>query len=161
MAAGKTPGGTALRAGAVPFAKVFGAGGIFQQNWPSATYTSLQLTYDWFGNINDLFTSLLGRTADAGLQNRFVDNLQVCGGDFNVYKVYMVAGLDFVLRPNWNSYNAQDQVGILLDVVDMHDYRGREPRCIAYDFQDAWKQTMPDYLAWQMDRIRDTFDVCQ
>ncbi|CAN9135252.1 unnamed protein product [Alternaria alternata] len=28
---------------------------------------------------------------------------------------------------------------------------------ITYDFQDAWEQIMPDYLAWQVDRIRDTF----
>jgi len=182
MAAGQTPGGTALRAGAVPFAQVFGANGIFQQNWPSATYTSLQFTHNWVGNINDFFTGLLGRTADAGLGNRFIENLQVCDRDFNVYKEYMVAGLDFVSRSNWNGYNAQDRVGILLDIVDMHNYRGESvvvtafsstfnniatmfgdltryaaTQGITYDFQDAWEQIMPDYLAWQVDRIRGTF----
>lgn len=182
MAAGQTPGGTALRAGAVPFAQVFGAGGIFQQNWPSATYTSLQFAHNWVGNINDFFTGLLGRTADAGLQNRFIENLQVCNRDFNVYKEYMVAELDFMSRSNWNGYNAQDWVGILLEIVDMHNYRGESlvmtafsstfnnvatmfgdltryaaTQGITYDFQDAWEQIMPDYLAWQVDRIRDTF----
>jgi hypothetical protein len=182
MAAGKLPGGAALRAGAVPFDKVFGVGGIFQQNWPTAAYTSLQFTHDWAGNINDFFTGLLGRTADAGLQNRFIENLQVCDRDFNVYKEYMVAGLDFVSRSNWNGYNAKDRVGILLDIVDMHNYRGEKlvvtsfsstfkniatlfgdltryaaTQGVTYDFKDAWEQIMPVYLEWQVNRIRGTF----
>ncbi|RYP37882.1 hypothetical protein DL767_002754 [Monosporascus sp. MG133] len=184
MAAGQTPTGTALRAGAVPFAQVFGPNGIFQQNWPTVTYPSLAFTHSWSGNINDFFTGLLGRTADAGLSNRFIENLQVCDRDFNVYKEFMVAGRDFISRNMWNNYNAQDRVGILLDVADMHGYRSKSEvvqafsktfqhiatmfgdltryaatQGVNYDFRDAWEQIMPDYLNWQVQTVRDTFEM--
>ncbi|KAJ1323422.1 chitinase [Microdochium nivale] len=184
MAAGKTATGAALRAGAVPFAQVFGPNGIFQENWPSANYPTLAFTHDWQGNINDFFTGLLGRTADLGLNNRFTDNLQVCDRDFNVYKEYMVAGSDFISRALWNKYSRQERVGILLDVVDMHSYRSQAEvvlafsktyanigtmfadltryaatKGITYDFQDAWQQIMPDYLNWQITKVRNTFST--
>ncbi|RYP77183.1 hypothetical protein DL770_007103 [Monosporascus sp. CRB-9-2] len=184
MAAGQTPTGTALRAGAVPFAQVFGPNGISPQNWPTVNYPSLAFTHSWSGNINDFFTGLLGRTADAGLSNRFIENLQVCDRDFNVYKEFMVAGRDFISRNMWNNYNAQERVGILLDVADMHGYRSKSEvvqafsktfqhiatmfgdltryaatQGVNYDFRDAWEQIMPDYLNWQVQTVRDTFEV--
>lgn len=174
--------GAALRAGAVPFAQVFGANGIFQQNWPRTDFPTLVDTHNWQGNINDYFTGLLGRTADAGLANSFIDNLQVCDRDFNVYKEYMVAGKAFISQALWSQYNPQEQAGILLDVVDMHSYRSQAEvvrafsktyanigtmfgdltryaatQGITYDFKDAWEQIMPDYLEWQLTQVRETF----
>lgn len=182
MAAGETPSGKALRAGAVPFNQVFGSAGIFQDNWPSSTFTSLSFTHSWVGNINDFFTGLLGRTTDQGLTNRFIENLQVADRDFNVYKEFVVAGKDFVSQNLWSQYNPQERVGILLDVVDMHGYRGTSDvvasyastfknmatlfgdlakyatsKGITYDFKDAWEQIMPDYLNYQVDVARQTF----
>lgn len=184
MAAGKTHLGNVLRQGAVPFNQVFGANGLFQQDWPSANFPTLAFTHNWDGNINDYFTGLLGRTTDAGLSNRFVDNLQVCDRDFNVYKEYMVAGIDFMSRNLWDKYNPQEKVGILLDVVDMHAYRAQQAviasfsstygnigtmfddltrfaasQGLTYDFRDAWEQIMPDYLNWQVQQMRETFET--
>ncbi|KAL4749490.1 glycoside hydrolase superfamily [Aspergillus terricola var. indicus] len=107
MAAGRTPSGTMLRSGAVPFAQVFDNNGIFQKSWPTATYPALTFTQNWVGNIYDFFTGLLGRASDTGLSNRFIESLQVCDRNFK------------------NNYNPQERVGILLDVVDMHSYRSR------------------------------------
>ncbi|KAL4812079.1 hypothetical protein BDW67DRAFT_194002 [Aspergillus spinulosporus] len=154
MAAGQTPSGTMLRSGAVPFAQVFGNNGIFQQNWPTA------------GNINDLFTGLLGRTSDPGLSNRFIENLQVCDRDFNVYKEYMVKGggpylADHVeqLQParaggGGVQFDVQNIATMFNDLTRYAATQG-----ITYDFEDAWKQIMPDYLNWQVERVRDIFDA--
>jgi hypothetical protein len=182
MAAGVTPLGNALKAGAVPFQQVFGANGIFQQNWPTSTFTTEAFTHTWQGNINDFFTGILGRTSDAGLNNRFLENLQVCDRDFNVYKEYMVKGADFISNNLWSGHSRTERVGILLDVVDMHSYRSvaevvksyassfehiaimfddlkrfAATQGINYDFRSAWEQIMPDYLDWQINRIRLTF----
>ncbi|KAL4904228.1 hypothetical protein BDW74DRAFT_185842 [Aspergillus multicolor] len=184
MAAGETPNHVALTEGAVPFTQVFGPHGIFQHNWPTTTYTSLSFTHNWAGNINDYFTGLLGRTSDSGLSNRFIENLQVCDRDFNVYKEYMVKGWDFISRNMWDNYNPQERVGILLDVVDMHNYR-REDRVVDafhstfdniaklfgdlttyaatqgvnYDFEKSWREIMPAYLNWQVAKVRQTFET--
>ncbi|RDW84001.1 glycoside hydrolase family 18 protein [Aspergillus mulundensis] len=184
MASGETPSHTPLTEGAVPFAQVFGPNGIFQHNWPTTTYTSLSFTHNWAGNINDYFTGLLGRTSDSGLSNRFIDNLQVCDRDFNVYKEYMVKGWDFISRNMWDNYNPQERIGILLDVVDMHNYRREDDvvkafhstfdniaklfgdlttyaatQGVNYDFEKSWREIMPAYLNWQVDKVRQTFET--
>jgi chitinase len=183
MAEGKTASGTALRAGAVPFTQMFGANGIFQHDWPSANFPTLVFTRNWAGNINDFFTGLLGRTTDSGAANRFIDNLQVCDQDFNVYKEFMAAGKGFISDNTWGLYNHQEKVGILLDVVDMHNYRSQAEvvkafsttfqnigtmfgdltryaatQGVNYNFKDAWEQIMPDYLNWQVKKMREVFD---
>jgi hypothetical protein len=137
----------------------------------------------WSGNIADAFTGLLGRTTDAGLNNANYDNLQVCDADFNRYKEFIVAGVDFIGLTNWNGYsNHRDRLGILSDVIDTFAYRsdagvvasyqktysaigtlwgdfGRYAvtKGVTYDYASAWKQIVPAALNSQVTATQALF----
>jgi len=138
----------------------------------------------WSGNIADAFTGLLGRTTDAGLNNGNIVNLQVCDADFNRYKEFIVAGVDFIGQNNWKGYNHLDRQGILSDVIDTFSYRssadvvssyqktyaalaqlwgdfGRYAgtKGVNYDVAGAWKQIIPDGLTQQVTASRTLFST--
>ncbi|KAJ0329387.1 hypothetical protein COL5a_003943 [Colletotrichum fioriniae] len=183
MMDGNTPKGVALTAGKAPFAGVFDLNGLFQDTWPSKTYTTLTVVRDWAGNINDAFTGLLGRTADAGLNNANIVNLQVCDADFNRYKEFIVAGSDFMSQATWKNYSPTGRIAILSDVIDTFAYRSESSvitsyqktyaslatlwgdfgryalsKGVSYDFASAWKQIVPANLESQVSSARTLFE---
>ncbi|KAM5465149.1 putative chitinase [Microsporum ferrugineum] len=180
MVEGVTAAGNTIRAGAAPH-RVFDSNGIFQQNWP-AGFPNLQIAKTWAGNINDAFTGILGRTSDAGLNNAYIANLQVCDADFNAYKDYVVAGSKFVSDQIWDISSETDKVGILTDFVDSFSYRSDSAVVasyntaykglialwddfgkvcsasnIHYDWVDAFKQATQDNLKWQVAKAKTHF----
>ncbi|KAH8649259.1 chitinase [Xylariales sp. PMI_506] len=185
MAKGSTPSGTALTAGTAQFTGVFDDTGIFNNIWPSVNFPSLVTVRGWSGTIADAFTGLLGRTTDAGLNHANYDNLQVCDADFNRYKEFIVAGVDFIGLNNWNGYtNHRDRLGILSDVVDTFAYRASSTvvtsyhttyaaigtlwgdfsryaatQGITYDYASAWRQIVPDALNSQVSATRTLFNA--
>jgi chitinase len=144
----------------------------------------LTTVHGWAGNIADAFTGLLGRTTDQGQNNANLVNLQVCDADFNRYKEFIVAGVDFIGRNNWNGYNHLDRQGILADVIDTFSYRSdasvvasyqstyaaiaqlwgdftryAATQGVNYDFAAAWKQIIPDGLTQQVTAARTLFST--
>ncbi|KAG7049801.1 glycoside hydrolase family 18 protein [Colletotrichum scovillei] len=183
MMDGNTPKGVALTAGKAPFTGVFDLNGLFQDIWPSKTYTTLKVVQDWAGNINDAFTGLLGRTSDAGLNNANIVNLQVCDADFNRYKEFIVAGSDFMSQATWKNYSPTGRIAILSDVIDTFAYRSESSvitsyqktyaslatlwgdfgryalsKGVSYDFASAWKQIVPANLESQVSSARTLFE---
>ncbi|GAB0139142.1 hypothetical protein EsDP_00007355 [Epichloe bromicola] len=67
---------------------------------------------------------VLGRTSDAGANNAFAVNLQVCDADFNLYKGHNVAGVNLVSDTMWKSCTDLEQVGVLTDIADTLKFRG-------------------------------------
>ncbi|OHE94512.1 glycosylhydrolase family 18-9, partial [Colletotrichum orchidophilum] len=183
MMDGNTPKGVALIAGKAPFTGVFDLNGLFQDIWPSKTYTSLVVVRDWAGNINDAFTGLLGRTSDQGLNNANIVNLQVCDADFNRYKEFIVAGSDFMSQATWKNFNPTGRIAILSDVIDTFAYRSETSvvssyqktysalstlwgdfgryalsKGVSYDFASAWKEVVPANLESQVSSARTLFE---
>ncbi|KZZ87786.1 Glycoside hydrolase, subgroup, catalytic core [Moelleriella libera RCEF 2490] len=183
MIDGVTAKGNALKAGAIPFS-VFDNNGLFQSNWPQGFSPSLSIIKSWSGTIADAFTGLLGRTSDAGLDNAYISNLQVCDEDFNAYKATIVAGVDFISQKLWDTVTDQEErVGMLTDIVDTFEYR-EFPKVIAsyksvydnmvilwgdfaklytqstganYDFAGAYKEAVRDNLEYQVEYAQETF----
>ncbi|KAK7698334.1 hypothetical protein SLS64_012582 [Diaporthe eres] len=135
MLKGTLPDGTKLKAGAVAFQGVFDDNGLFQNNWASPP--SLAVARNWVGNIQDIFFGILGRTSDAGVNNQYIANLQVCDADFNRYKEYIVAGSEWMSNAEWTQYDALDRIGILTDVIDSFGYRSEGPVVTSYSTSNA------------------------
>ncbi|ROV91006.1 hypothetical protein VSDG_07707 [Cytospora chrysosperma] len=181
MGKGLAPDGTTLTAGAVPWAGVFDDTGLFQNYWPSTTYTSLSnLVGTWSGNIADTFMGILGRTADVGLNNQYIANFQVCDADYNSYKEHIVAGEKFISDTLLAEYNPLEQIGVLSDMIDMMaGYRSHvdvvasyattytsiktlwgdfaryaTAQGVTYDFAGAWEQIIRAGLNQQLASAR-------
>lgn len=126
MMKGTTPLGNALKAGTVKFQGVFDNFGLFRDNWPTPNFPSLPAVRS-YGNVADTFMGLLGRTSDGVLNNANYDNLQVTDADYNRYKEFIVAGVDFIGKANWAQYtDHKDRLAILSDVIDTFFYRGSD-----------------------------------
>ncbi|GAO19284.1 hypothetical protein UVI_02063400 [Ustilaginoidea virens] len=182
MIDGVTAKGNALKAGAVPFS-VFDTNGLFQSNWPQGFPQSVSFTKTWSGNIADFFTGLLGRTSDAGLQNSYIANFQVCDEDYNAYKATIVAGHEFISDALWKATTDQEErIGLLTDVVDTFTYRATSNVVTSfktvydnlvlmwgdfgtlyaqnggnYDFSGAFKQAIRENLEHQVETAQGTF----
>ncbi|QPH06426.1 hypothetical protein C2857_004890 [Epichloe festucae Fl1] len=124
MVYGVTLAGNALRAGAAPF-NVFNNKGLGRQH-------------------QRCLLRVLGRTSDAGANNAFAVNLQVCDADFNLYKGHNVAGVNLYRGETTvvGSYRAvHDGIvtlwGDFAQVTSAANYR--------YDWVDAFKQTAGIY----------------
>jgi chitinase len=181
MIKGILPDGTKLKAGAVAFQGVFDNNGLFQNSWASPPSLTVALT--WVGNIQDTFMGVLGRTADQGLNNQYTANLQVCDADFNRYKEYIVAGLDWMSNSEWKQYSNLDRIGILSDVIDSFAYRAEADvvkaysssytalvtlwgdfakhaaaNGVNYDFVSAWKEVVKANLEYQVKTATSLFE---
>lgn len=100
--------------------RVFDDTGLFQNNWPSTTYTSLSnLVGTWSGKIADTFIGILGRTADTGLNHQYIANFHLCDADYNSYKEHIVAGEKFISDKLLAEYNPLEQIEVLSDMIDM------------------------------------------
>lgn len=119
---------------------------------------------------------LLGRTSDAGLNNAYMTNLQVCDADYNTYKEFLVAGKTFISSSTLALYNPLDRIGVLSDFIDMMSGYRSDPgvvtsyhttytnigtlwgdfaryaasKGITYDFVGAWQQIIKAGLNQQV-----------
>jgi chitinase len=87
MMDGHTPTGQTLTACVASFTGALGSTYIFNTSGhPLPSPPLLTAVRGWADNVNGAFTGLLGRTANAGLNNASILRLQVCDADFNLIR---------------------------------------------------------------------------